>query len=640
MEAALKALGIDNLLLGIHDAAFPSLPEEDTGRGSPYSDGAADFLGFVQSLGFNGLQFGPQGITTQANSSPYDGTIFSRNPLSLAPLRLNRTMPGLLPPKIPADFINNRTSARINRVDLKSAARIIRTITAKACKRFRRDNRRQNGPDPQSLGHSYATFRRRNAAWLERDGLYEVLRSHYGRKNWKEWDGDAEAGLDRFLFAPPPGVARAAKKRIRELFRLHEDAIEDYCFIQYLLAEQHGELRNLGRKLGLRLYGDCQIGLSGRDTWYAQAFLLDDYLMGAPPSRTNTEGQPWNYPVFDPRLYYRYAPDGSRQPGPVIRFLREHSEKLYSEFDGLRIDHPHGLVCPWVYRADDDDPIHAVRTGARLFASPDLADHPDLAKYAIARPAQINRKLARFDDNWVTDLDPEQVQRYAVLFEVIMEAARKSPNQYETACEILSTQPYPIKRVMELHGLGRFRVTQKADLDNPRDVYRAENAGPRDWLMLGNHDTSSIWQLARKWLETGAALKQAAYLAERLLIPKEERPAWIEKLTGDPSALAQAKFADLFVGPGRNIMVFFTDLLGIEEAYNRPGTVDTDNWSVRIDPDFRRIYQEKLARRQALNIPKALAMALRARGVPFSDEYRHLIDELENYFPDHECGVI
>ncbi len=638
VDAALKALGIDNFLLGIQDAAFPALPEEDIGRGSPYSDGAAAFLEFVRSLGFNGIQLGPQGITSRTNSSPYDGTLFSRNPLSLAPLRLRRFSPDLLPQEELADLVK-QIHADTDRVERKTAAKSIRTITDTVCRRFRLiGQNRQKGRDQTHLRDSYADFRRQNRSWLERDGLYEVLKEHYGRNNWKKWTGNSQARLDRTLFAALPEGGVPAQKRIKKLLVLHGDAIEDYCFIQYLLAMQHGELRSHCGRLGLKLYGDCQIGLSSRDAWYAQGFLLDGYLMGAPPSRTNPEGQPWNYPVFDPRRYYVDTSDGARQPGAVIGFLRERVAKLFTEFDGLRIDHPHGLVCPWVYRAGERDRGHAVRRGARLFASPDLDDHPDLAEFAIVGPQQINRQAERHADNWITDLDSEQIHRYAALFEVIIEEARQRLDQAEIACEILSTQPFPIRQVMKLHGLGRFRVTQKADLENPDDVYRSENAAPRDWLMLGNHDTPSIWQLAGKWLVSGAAQKQANYLAERLAIPAEERPAWIRTLLTDPGALAQAKFADLFVGPGRNIMVFFTDLLGIEEAYNRPGTVNAENWSLRIDPDYRRIYTARLGKERALNIPKALATALRARGAACRDQHRHLIAELENYSPSRESN--
>jgi 4-alpha-glucanotransferase len=625
--AALKILGIRNFLLGIHDAAFPGLPEEDIGRGSPYSGGAAGFVSFVRSLGFNGIQLGPQGITTLANPSPYDGTLFSKNPLSLALLSLTKSPWNLLSVEMLAELTSRRPypGGRIHGSHSRAA---LQRILTEISRRFR-----SSGAPYTSLRLSFAAFRRENAAWLDRDALYEVLKDSYGGRNWKDWGNARQPSLDRHLLAPPKVHESAARCRLNELFRLHGKAIEEYSFIQYLLAEQHNEFRERCRQLGLKLFGDCQIGLSGRDAWYTQSFVLRDYVMGAPPSRTNPEGQPWNYPVLDPRQYYLTAAEtgGPKQPGPAVRFLQERIDKLFEQFDGLRIDHPHGLVCPWVYRADQKDPVSAVQKGARLFASPALADFPALAEFAIVRPDQINEQAARYDDNWVIILEPEQVSRYAALFEVIVESARKNcTSGCELACEILSTQPYPIKRVMERYGLGRFRVTQKADLDNACDVYRGENAQPEDWLMLGNHDTPSIWQVAENWVKTGVSRQQADYLATRLFIPEHERTPWAENIAADSGALAQAKFADLFLGPARNIMVFFTDLLGLRQAYNQPGSVSVDNWSLRVEPDYKKVYYESLAAGRALNIPKALAAALRARGRTLGDEHRELVRELEN----------
>src|ERR1035438_5076347 len=81
---ARRALGIDDLVLAVHDASFPSEPGEDVGRGTPYSRGAQRLLDFADGLGFTGLQLGPQGVTTRVNRSPYDGSVFSRNPLSIS----------------------------------------------------------------------------------------------------------------------------------------------------------------------------------------------------------------------------------------------------------------------------------------------------------------------------------------------------------------------------------------------------------------------------------------------------------------------------------------------------------------------------------------------------------------------------
>src|SRR5262249_17750604 len=158
------------------------------------------------------------------------------------------------------------------------------------------------------------------------------------------------------------------------------DLSEKYALAQYLLHRQHHELLSEMRSLQLKLYGDMQIGISHRDSYWLQALFLPGYKMGAPPSRTHPAGQPWGYPVFDPAQYGGAA-------GAIIE-LR--AEQLLRNYDGLRIDHPHGLVDPWIYRDDDvRGPFAAVQSGARLFSSPDLPDHPRLQPFAIARPDQI-----------------------------------------------------------------------------------------------------------------------------------------------------------------------------------------------------------------------------------------------------------
>ncbi|WNZ62828.1 hypothetical protein QEG98_03135 [Myxococcus sp. MxC21-1] len=79
--------------------------------------------------------------------------------------------------------------------------------------------------------------------------------------------------------------------------------------------------------------------------------------------------------------------------------------------------------------------------------------------------------------------------------------------------------------------------------------------------------------------------------------------------------MAQAKVADLFASRARNVMMFFTDLLGMPETYNAPGTVDERNWSLRVPQDWAREYRERLKGDAAVNLPAALAMALRAQGL-------------------------
>jgi 4-alpha-glucanotransferase len=597
VRAALRALGVRRLLLAIHDAAFPSRPEEDLGQGTPCSAGAADFLAWARDLGFDGIQLGPQGVTSEGNPSPYDGTWFSRNPaLLVAPALAEPERGGLVPPERVAAEVAGQPGGH-DRVVHGQALAAARRLLAEAAAAFRERRDRGERGAVADLDRELALFRAAHPSWLGRDAVFEALR----------WERPAPAALPPW---PGPGRERQG------LLERHAAAVESYALAQLVLHGQHRDLRARAAGLGLALFADVQVGLSERDAWAAHDFLLRGYRLGAPPSRTNPDGQAWGYPVLDPARYWASEEVGRRADGPARAFLRARLSKLLDECDGLRIDHPHGLVCPWVYR-EGPDPDRAVREGARLFASPDLADHPDLARYAIARPDQLDRARPRHADDWERDLDGAQVERYAVLLDLVMEEARsRRLGIDEVACEVLSTQPLPLRKAVERHGLGRFRVTQKADLGRPDDVYRSENARPEDWVLLGNHDTPTIWQVAERWVASGEGPRQARYAAERLSLPAELRAEGERRMASDPAALAQARFADLFLGPASHVLVSFGDLLGFGEPYNVPGTVSGRNWSQRVPRDYRTRYRALLASGRALDLPRALAAALRARGGP------------------------
>lgn len=601
---ALELLGKPDFLLAVHDASFPGIEGEDGGRGSPYGAGGLALADFARSLGFTGLQLGPQGQTSPINPSPYDGTLFSRNFLSLdlAALARDPEWGGLLSEASWRALVDGNPCPDGRRVAYAYAFHAYEQALEEIHNRFSAA-RERGEPQAMRIACGLAALWQDNR-WLRDDALYEALCLEHGRIPWRHWPRQGEGALDWQL---PVLSDAAADARRLELEQKYAGLLERHALIQFILLEQHRTFHERMRALGLKLYGDVQVGFSQRDAWARQALLLRDYYMGAPPSRTNLAGQPWNYQVLDPAQYL----DAEGGPGPVLNFVAERMGKMLAEFDGLRLDHPHGLVCPWVYRIDDPDPYHAVQHGARLFSSPDLADHPGLARHAIARPEQLNRDRPRYADDWVRELDATQEGRYALLLDALMaQASTHGRRREDILCEVLSTEPMPLRRVRVQHGLGRFRVTQKARLDDPDDVYRGENARPEDWIMVGNHDTPSIWRLARAWRGTAAGREQAAYLA-RLLRPDDPEPL-AAILAADHRKLAHAKVAKLFLTRARHVMVFFADLLGMEETYNAPGIVSEDNWTLRVPQDFARAYERDRRQGRALNLHAALALALRA----------------------------
>ncbi len=539
MREQLERLGVKRLLFAIHDVSFPSDPDEDIGRGSPVTRAAGRLYAYLAALGFTGIQLGPQGQTARSNPSPYDGTIFSRHlgNIALGSLR------GLV-----SDASLERALYRGERADPAHAYDVMHALVAEAYARM----------SPE-LRARVAAFRTANP-WVEPDALHAALCESYGGRGFRDWP---ERDRD-------PRTASAAG---------HDAAIERYCLGQLLVHEEHARLR---ARLPLLLYGDLQVGYSDADAWAHQHTFLPGWLIGAPPSRTNPEGQPWGYPVLDP--------DNPASLALVVA----RAEKALAEYDSLRIDHPHGLVCPWVYRADDPDPMAAVRAGSRLHESPDRVD---LARYAIARLPQLDRAWPRHADRWVRTLDDDQVARYARYLDPIVERARSA-----LSCEVLSTMPTPLERVLARHHLGRWRVTQKADLDEPYDVYRTENVNPDDWVMLGNHDTAPILTVIASW-PAAKRDQWARHLAQRLHLAEPARLA-------SDGFLATCMLAELFISRAENVQIFFADLFGYTERFNVPGVVAPTNWTLRLPPDFASLHASRLAAGRALDLPLAVDLAL------------------------------
>jgi 4-alpha-glucanotransferase len=282
---------------------------------------------------------------------------------------------------------------------------------------------------------------------------------------------------------------------------------------------------------------------------------------------------------------------------------------MLSEYDGLRIDHPHGLVCPWIYSVADRDSDDAIWRGARAFASPDRPE-PDLARWAIARLDDLDAAVrAPFADNRVRRLDEVQVARYSRLFDVLSNLSAGRAAREVFAAEVLSTCPYPLERVLARHGLGRFRVTQKIDPADSDDVYRAERASREDWVMLGTHDTPPVFPLVEEWLRSGSAGSRARYLAERLIDNPTERPAAAAHFASSPRELLCASMAELFAGPAENVFVFVGDLFGEHEPFNRAGVIHPDNWTARLPEHFEDLYATRLREGRALDIAAALRLA-------------------------------
>jgi 4-alpha-glucanotransferase len=588
MRAALKQLGIERFVLGIHSSSFPP-GAWDTGYGAPCSPEGMRVLDFAAALGFNAVQLGPSGRVSPANLSPYDGTVFARNPWSLGVEALTDTALGAVLEPDDHALLHVGSGAAKEVAEARAAANIARVL--ERCHERFLARRRSAVDDP--LVRALAAFRTDNAEWLALDAVYEAIAARAG-------DNPAlfDAGVRAVFESGPSGESR------RSLLRATLGAeIERAELTQLLLHTQHQAFRQSARQRGVALWGDFQVGYSHRDRFLRADAFSADWLLGAPPSRTNPLGQPWGYPVLDPE---QLTDPGS----PARRLFLARARKLFAEHDGVRIDHPHGIVCPWVYAASHPDPAAAVRGGTRARESPDSTD-PRLSRWAIARVSDLNpRARQRYEDDWVVALDSEQEARYAVLLDVLVDLCGELglPKSH-VAAEVLSTCPYPLQRVLQRHNLGRFRVTQKVNLADPVDAYRTDRAQPEDWLMLGTHDTAPIYPVVRGWIDDGSAALRAGYLAERLIANPQEQGRARELFARSSRALLTASLADLFISGARSVYVFIGDLFCEPLPFNRAGLVHKDNWRYRLDSAFEQVYASRLAQGRALDVVAALSLA-------------------------------
>jgi 4-alpha-glucanotransferase len=563
----------------------------DAGYGAPLSPAGQRLLKFAARLGFNALQLGPPGQISTANLSPYDGTVFARNVWSLDCSALAEDEFGSLLQPEAVDRLGLGPSAT-SRVEPERASRLTRRAidTCHRCLMQLRDT----VPD-HPLIRDFERFRAEQAYWLELNAAYEAAAERFG-DDPRRW---APAVRARFRVADD----RRRRAAVREEWG---PAIERSELAQYLCHRQHARFRELARTEGLAIWGDLQVGYSHRDRFLHDGCFAPHWLLGAPPSRTNPEGQPWDHPMLDPDQLDASGSAANRLFGMRVR-------KLLSEHDGIRIDHPHGLVCPWIYRAAVPDPYEAVRHGVRAFESPDSKE-PELARWAIARHDDLNPAASSpFADDRVYRLDEAQVARYSRLFDVLAGLCDGRRVADVCAAEVLSTCPYPLRRVLARHGLGRFRVTQKADPDDLYDVYRTDHAQPDDWLMLGTHDTAPVFPIAMEWVRNGGAWPRAAYLADRLIDDVEGRGAAVARIASSPRDLLCASLADLFACPAETVFVFVGDLFGEREPFNRAGIIHPDNWTARLPENFEDVYVARLREGRALDIPAALQLALSRR---------------------------
>ncbi len=616
IKKALNVLGKKHLAFIAHANSFPSEEGKNTGFGNVNSNAAKNLMDYLSGI-FTDIQLGPSGKTKSIDASPYTGTIFSNNPLFIDLEQLTTKQWNNI---LSVETYNKITQNNPNKDTNKTAYSYIFNMQEEALKEAYQNFIKSNNKD---LKKKFEKYKEKNKFWLEKDSLYEALIIEHNNDYWPMWNSET----DKSLFNPQNEEQKAQySKRIAELKEKYKIVIDYYSFCQFVISIQNEHSREYAKSKGMKMIADRQVAFSDRDNWAYQAYFLKGWCLGCPPDYFSEDGQMWGFPVMDPEKMFNK--DGSLGEGGIL--MKQLYKKMFTENPGgVRIDHMVGLIDPWVYVSGKKPKIE--EGAGRLYSSP---EHPVLSKYAIAKEEDLNLEVEADKEERILKLTHEQIKQYGAFVEKIVIAAAKEVglNKDSIVCEDLGTLTYPVVSVMKEYDLQGMKLIQFVVPEKPEHPYRCKNITPRSWAMVGTHDNEPIRMWADQTINTEAGYLNGKNLAQDLMpdATDEEKEACAVRCSKDSPYLTERKFVELFACKAENIQIFFTDLFGLYEVYNRPGTSGDQNWSLRIPNNYEEVYCNNLKTGVALNLPLILKLAIEARGKEFVSKNHNIIKELES----------
>jgi 4-alpha-glucanotransferase len=534
---------------GILLPAFSPRREGDLGIGDTralreWIDWAARHrVGFLQLLPIN--ETGP-------DNSPYNAI----SSVALEPLYL-ALEPGLIPGLEAAEVAAARAllgrAADARRIDYPVVRRVKGGLLRSAWERV---------AGQAAADREFSAFRQAEAAWLDQYTTFRWLMGQAGgHAAWDQW--------------PPAFATPAAAGTFLAAARRHDPAGVErellfFAWVQWLCFRQWREVRAHADARGVQLMGDLPIGVAGdsHDVFFDGEVFDPQWCGGAPPESMFTHdrflqqwGQNWGIPL------YRW--EAMEQHG--YPWWRRRVARLTEIFHLFRIDHVLGFYriygFPWRPRRNhefvDLGPAEAAaKTGGLL---PRWVPRPDdTAENKAANRADGDRRLR-----------------------MVLDAAGPA----EVVAEDLGWVPDYVRPHLDSLGIAGFRIPHWDVGDGGHPVPGA-GFPECSFATYATHDHDSLpamWELCRAnatgevpgldhWAVEGAR-RNLRLLAEFAGIPAPADPAdW--PLFSD--AVKWPLIDALLASRSRHAAVMVTDLFGLTDRINTPGTAGGGNWSLRL----------------------------------------------------------
>ncbi len=565
----------------LHNSSAPSVKSQNTGIGSLLSETTEKKLvPFLKEHAFSTIQQEPNTLRSMKDSSPYAPVDMAKN-IFMTPLE---KLAGLISVGTYSAIVANAPQN-----DERTDYNYVRENYPKALKEAWENYKKGDMSELKE-------FKSAKSNELEAGALYQILSEINKTDKWKKWNT-----LDKNLFNMQ-GLKqiKKAQSRIEELKKNYSDDIDFYYFQQMILEKEIQAANKRNKEANITVIGDSPVAYSAVEAWKNQDLFMEDMALGVGPDYFSPEGQRWGFPVLKPETIFN--PDGSLGKGG--EFLKHRYEKMFSEAPGgVRIDHIIGLIDPFVYSTKE--PKMTETNSGRLYSSP---NSELLGKYAKQ-----------------SDEDYE-----AIITKIIIPAAEKyGLTKEDIICEDLGELTPPVDKTMKDLKLSGIAITE---FD-----YRGRDTAPEKILMLGSHDNPSFIEYTENLFKERENedrqehfARKTQHLAEDTAPYGQNFDTYLNDIRQDKKKFMAASFAELFTSPAKRIQIFFTDFFGIPKTYNTPGKRH-GCWTLRLPEKFEDLYYKNIKEGLGLNIPEAIATAIRHKGEDFANSHKELLENLDKY---------
>lgn len=500
---------------------------------------AAHEVGFLQLLPIN---------ETGSDDSPYNAI----SSVALEPLYLTievADIPGLQQDELDA--------ARAALGDAVLQGRLVEYGQVRAKKRslLQGAYRRFQSEEFSAEREEFRVFQREEASWLNDYVLFRWLMDRDGgRETWDLWPAEfREPALAREYFQQERSKRGAVVM----------DELHYYGWVQWLCFRQWRAVRALADARGVKLMGDIPIGISyySADVFFQRDQFDLTWCGGAPPETMFKHdrfiqrwGQNWGIPL--------YQWDLMEQQG--YPWWKQRIRKLTEIFHIFRIDHILGFyriyAFPWRPQRNEEfldlsEEEARQRTGGRL---PQWAWRPDdTDENKAANRAEGDRRLR-----------------------AILDAAGAG----EVVGEDLGCVPDYVRPHLASLNIAGFRIPHWDSHDG--HVVPGSELPACSFATYATHDHDTIaamWESFRLIAEGEGEPHEVEGAKWNLRMMSEFGNIPVTEEFPPYSHEVQWSLLDgLLASRSRYAALMITDLYGMVDRYNKPGTVGGENWRFRL----------------------------------------------------------